>query len=134
MENNKLVFAILFAVLSISLVSFASAGFLDLFTTKASANLVSLNVSIGNNAPIIYNVTVNETSVTPDEQGFVLVNVGVYIYDQDFLTNVNFSSLNVNASYAGEPLRNATCVRNDIDKVPSNSLGGSISNRNSALR
>lgn len=115
MENNKLVFALLAAVLSISLVSFASAGFFDFFTAKATENLVGMNASIGNNVPMIYNVTVNQTTVTPDEQGTASIDVGVYVYDQDFLTDINFSSLDVNVSYSGEGLRNASCVRTDID-------------------
>ncbi len=93
--------------------SFASAGLFDWWgniTGKATSDTAALNITVGNNAPIISNVQFISAQ-TPSESGVRTVVFNFNVTDADGVENINDSSAAAQFDKTGEISRiNNSCV------------------------
>jgi hypothetical protein len=84
-----------------------SLNFITGFATTTGQT--GLNITIGNTAPTIYNVSAtNPASPSPTESGQTEVNVTFHANDTDGATNLNDSTASAFFQFSGEPTRNTT--------------------------
>ncbi|MCK5449539.1 hypothetical protein KAI32_01615 [Candidatus Pacearchaeota archaeon] len=115
--KQKVFFTTGFLLISLVLlfsVSFASAGIVDWYnsiTGRASDSTTSMAVTVGNNAPTIYNVTMFNVSQNPSEGGTRYITVIFNVTDIDGVTNLNDTTAELRFQKATETTRyNTSCV------------------------
>ena len=109
MKKSDVIIVVALGVLL--LLPFASAGFFDWITGKASTQPTNLSIPVGNTGPKIFAVTTasgsNTIIDTPNEQSYTDVQIMVQAYDHDNSTDLDDSTLTVDFTKALETTRSA---------------------------
>jgi hypothetical protein len=113
--RKKLIFGVVFVFVLLIMVGFASAGMGDWFkkiTGMAPSDTTVMNVTVGNNAPLIVKVR-NDTLGNPavTESGTTTLQINFTAYDADGASTLNDSSAQGRIKRSGEVTReNVTCA------------------------
>lgn len=111
-NGNTVAKVLLAIVVALFVMSFASAGFSDWFnkiTGRATSQTVSLNISVANNAPLIYRVNFS-ASTTPSENTYIGVSVNFSASDADGAGNLDDATARINITRGSQTRANYTCT------------------------
>jgi len=110
-EKRTILVLILFLVISVLLVSIASAGWIDNLKKilgKAISQPFNVSVTISGTSPVnitVWNSTLTGTAVDPTEEGIAAITFNVTVLDSDGATDINDSSVLASVYLSGQSTR-----------------------------
>jgi hypothetical protein len=112
-------------IILIFIIPFLSAGFFgdawDKITGRLTSQNVSLNITVSNAPPTIYNVTFSSPIILTDAPSSTSVIINFSATDPDGASNLNNASAAINLTRSGQPLRyNSSCAVKDFSANWSN--------------
>ena len=116
MKTKRGLYAIIFLIFAILLVSTVSAGFFDWFkktiTGRAQQQPQNISITVTGINPVQITYVSPIMGINPEEAGFIKVSFNITMYDPDGVSDLNDTSVQANFSIKGyaEVRENSTCA------------------------